>query len=176
MKFISTRGKSPALGFEDTLLSGLAPDGGLYLPDVWPLYSESQLLDWQHLGYADLAKVVLEPFIKDDVGSDVFSGLVDSAYRGFDHPAIAPLKQCDHDLWLMELYHGPTLAFKDYALQLVGRLFEHVLNKRGERITIVGATSGDTGSAAIEGVRGSDRADIFILFPKGRVSEVQGGK
>ena len=173
MKFISTRGKSPALGFEDTLLSGLAPDGGLYLPDVWPLYSESQLLDWQHLGYADLAKVVLEPFIKDDVGSDVFSGLVDSAYRGFDHPAIAPLKQCDHDLWLMELYHGPTLAFKDYALQLVGRLFEHVLNKRGERITIVGATSGDTGSAAIEGVRGSDRADIFILFPKGRVSEVQ---
>ncbi len=173
MKFISTRGQSPALGFEDTLLSGLAPDGGLYLPDAWPLYSQSNLLEWQHLGYADLAKVVLAPFIQDDVGGDAFATLVDQAYAGFDHPAIAPMKQLDHDLWLMELFHGPTLAFKDYALQLVGRLFDHVLTKRQQRLTIVGATSGDTGSAAIEGVRGCDGADIFILYPDGRVSEVQ---
>ena len=173
MRFISTRGQSPALAFEDTLLSGLAPDGGLYLPEFWPLYSEAQLLEWQHLGYAELAKVVLEPFIADDLGADAFSELVDKAYATFDHPAIAPLKQLDHDLWLMELFHGPTLAFKDYALQLVGHLFDHVLAKRQEKITIVGATSGDTGSAAIEGVRGSEAADIFILFPHGRVSEVQ---
>ena len=173
MKFISTRGQSPALGFEDTLLSGLAPDGGLYLPDAWPLYSQSNLLEWQHLGYADLAKAVLAPFIQEDVGVDAFATLVDQAYAGFDHPAIAPMKQLDHDLWLMELFHGPTLAFKDYALQLVGRLFDHVLTKREQRLTIVGATSGDTGSAAIEGVRGCDGADIFILYPDGRVSEVQ---
>lgn len=173
MRYISTRGQSPSLAFEDTLLSGLAPDGGLYLPEFWPLYSEAQLLEWQHLGYAELAKVVLEPFIADDLGAEAFSGLVDKAYATFDHPAIAPLKQLDHDLWLMELFHGPTLAFKDYALQLVGHLFDHVLEKRQEKITIVGATSGDTGSAAIEGVRGSEAADIFILFPHGRVSEVQ---
>ena len=173
MRFISTRGQSPALAFEETLLSGLAPDGGLYLPESWPLYSEAKLLEWQHLGYADLAKQVLAPFIADDVGEEAFGDLVDKAYATFDHPAVAPLKQLDHDLWLMELFHGPTLAFKDYALQLVGQLFNHVLAKRQTRITIVGATSGDTGSAAIEGVRGSDAADIFILYPKGRVSEVQ---
>lgn len=173
MRFVSTRGQSPALGFEDTLLTGLAPDGGLYLPETWPLYSQSQLLDWQHLGYADLVKAVLEPFIADDLGAEAFADLVDKAYATFDHPAIAPLKQLDHDLWLMELFHGPTLAFKDYALQLVGQLFNHVLEKRQKRITIVGATSGDTGSAAIEGIRGSEAADIFILFPHGRVSAVQ---
>ena len=173
MKFISTRGQSPALGFEDALLSGLADDGGLYLPSTWPLYSQGQLLEWQHLGYGALVKAVLEPFIADDIGVDAFSDIVDRAYANFDHPAIAPLKQMDHDLWLMELFHGPTLAFKDYALQLLGQLFDHVLTKRGQQITIVGATSGDTGSAAIEGVRGSSAADIFILFPQGRVSEVQ---
>lgn len=173
MKYISTRGQSPALSFEDALLSGLAPDGGLYLPESWPLYSESQLLEWQHLGYAELAKAVLAPFIADDLGEEAFAGIVERAYANFDHPAIAPLKQLDHDLWLMELFHGPTLAFKDYALQLLGQLFDHVLDKRQERVTIVGATSGDTGSAAIEGVRGSQAADIFILFPHGRVSEVQ---
>ena len=173
MRFISTRGQSPALRFEETLLRGLAPDGGLYLPEFWPLYSQAQLLEWQHLGYADLTKVVLEPFIADDLGSAAFAELVDKAYATFDHPAIAPLKQLDHDLWLMELFHGPTLAFKDHALQLLGQLFDHVLTKRQGHSTIVGATSGDTGAAAIEGVRGSQAADIFILFPHGRVSEVQ---
>ena len=114
----------------------------------------------------------LKPFIADDVGAEAFAELVDRAYADFDHPAVAPLKQLDHDLWLMELFHGPV-AFKDYALQLVGQLFNHVLAKRDTRITIVGATSGDTGSAAIEGVRGSEATNIFILYPKGRVSEVQ---
>ena len=173
MKYVSTRGNSPAVGFEDALLTGLAPDGGLYLPEAWPLYAQRQLLEWQHLGYAELAKVVLSPFIADDLGRAAFGPLVDRAYANFDHPAIAPLKQLDHDLWLMELFHGQTLAFKDYPLQLLGQLFDFVLEKRGETVTIVGATSGDTGAAAIEGVRDSKAADIFILYPEGRVSQVQ---
>lgn len=173
MKYVSTRGNSPAVGFEDALLTGLAPDGGLYLPEAWPLYAQRQLLEWQHLGYAELAKVILSPFIADDLGCAAFGPLVDRAYANFDHPAIAPLKQLDHDLWLMELFHGQTLAFKDYPLQLLGQLFDFVLEKRGETVTIVGATSGDTGAAAIEGVRDSKAADIFILYPEGRVSQVQ---
>ena len=112
MKFISTRGQSPALSFEDTLLTGLAPDGGLYLPDAWPLYSQSKLIEWQHLGYADLAKVVLDPFIQSDVGTEAFATLVDQAYAGFDHPAVAPMKQLDHDLWLMEFIPWTHVGFQ----------------------------------------------------------------
>jgi threonine synthase len=170
MRYVSTRGQSPALGFNEVLLAGLAPDGGLYVPDAGCQVPD----DRKSAGsYAELASRIMRPFVGDDIPSDVFNRLVGEAYAGFAHHCVAPLRQLDQRLWLMELFHGPTLAFKDVALQLLGRLFGHVLARQGRRVTIVGATSGDTGSAAIEAFRGSDTADIFILLPHGRVSDVQ---
>ncbi len=173
MRYVSTRGESPALGFEDVLLAGLARDGGLYVPETWPKFSAAEWRALAGRSYDEVAFRVLQPFIGGAIPDGDLQRLIAESYRGFGHPAVAPLKQLGPNDWLLELFHGPTLAFKDYALQLVGRLFDYVLAKRRSRVTIVGATSGDTGSAAIEACRDRDAIDIFILHPHGRVSEVQ---
>ena len=173
MRYVSTRGAAPALGFEDALLTGLARDGGLYVPEAWPGFSPDEIRALAGLPYAEAAARVMRPFVGEALDEAALSAIVADAYAGFDHAAVAPLKQLDERTWLMELFHGPTLAFKDFALQVVGRLFDRVLERRGARVTIVGATSGDTGSAAIEACRGRKRVEIFILHPQGRVSEVQ---
>jgi threonine synthase len=169
MRFVSTRGEAPELGFADVLLAGLANDGGLYVPTEWPTLPDLTGV----MTYADTAAAVMQPFVGDDLAAGVLVDLCRDAYATFRHPAVVPLVQIDDRHWLLELFHGPTLAFKDVALQLVGRMFDHVLEQRGQRITIVGATSGDTGSAAIDGVKDCDHVDIVILYPAGRTSEVQ---
>ncbi len=173
LRYISTRGEAPALEFDDVLLAGLARDGGLYVPESWPRLGLDEWRAMQGLPYATLAAKVMAPFLGGRVAEGDFARMAEEAYAGFDHRAVAPLKQLDEGLWLMELFHGPTLAFKDFALQVVGRLFDHILAKRDSRVTILGATSGDTGSAAIEACRDRARVDIFMLHPHGRVSEVQ---
>jgi threonine synthase len=173
LRYVSTRGDAPVLGFDEVLLAGLARDGGLYLPEAWPRLSQAQLRALAGKPYAEVATEVLKPFVGGTIPDAALAAIAVETYRGFNHPAVAPLKQLDSNLFLLELFHGPTLAFKDYALQLVGRLFDHVLKAKGRRVTIVGATSGDTGSAAIEACRDRDAIDVFILFPKGRTSEVQ---
>lgn len=174
MKYVSTRGSTPEQTFEDVLLSGLARDGGLFVPTAWPHVGPSEIAALEPLSYTRIVTRIVRPFIEESLISDAeLAQIVDQAYAGFRDPAIAPLRQIDDDTWLLELFHGPTLAFKDFALQLLGGLFDHVLGKRGEHLTIVGATSGDTGSAAIEACRDRDNLDIFMLFPEGRVSEVQ---
>lgn len=174
MKYISTRGRAPILEFGDVLLAGLADDGGLYVPDSWPVLSPEALSGNPGRGdYADLAAEVMWPFVDGAYPRNRFDELVRDAYAGFDHPEVAPMVDLGDGLWLMELFHGPTLAFKDIALQLVGRLFDEELSRRGEQVTIVGATSGDTGSAAIEAVRDRENIQIVILHPHGRVSEMQ---
>ena len=169
MRFVSTRGEAPEFGFADVLLAGLANDGGLYVPTEWPTLPDLTGV----ITYADTAAAVMQPFVGDDLAAGVLVDLCRDAYATFRHPAVVPLVQIDDRHWLLELFHGPTLAFKDVALQLVGRMFDHVLEQRGQRITIVGATSGDTGSAAIDGVKHCDHVDIVILYPAGRTSEVQ---
>jgi threonine synthase len=166
---VSTRGSAPELGFADALLAGLAADGGLYVPEAWPAMPDLTGAD----DYAAVAAAVMTPFVGDELGVGALDQLCRDAYATFRHPAVVPLVQIDHQQWLLELFHGPTLAFKDVALQLVGRMFDTVLAQRGTRITIVGATSGDTGSAAIDGVKGCDNVDIVILYPAGRTSDVQ---
>ncbi len=161
------------LGFEETLLAGLARDGGLYVPESWPSFSADELRAMAGLPYSELAARVMLPFLGGAIEPAAFRALVADAYASFDHAAVTPLVQLDHGLWLMELFHGPTLAFKDVALQLLGRLFDHVLAKNGRRITVVGATSGDTGSAALEACRDRAHLDIFMLHPKGRTSAIQ---
>lgn len=173
MRYISTRGTAPILPFDEVLLAGLARDGGLYVPAEWPRWTAPEIASLRGLSYAELATRVMEPFIGRTVRKAEFERLVHDAYAGFDHTAVAPIRQLGHDRWVMELFHGPTLSFKDYALQVVGRLFDTVLKAKGRRVTILGATSGDTGSAAIEACRDRDAVDIFILHPKGRVSDVQ---
>jgi threonine synthase len=173
VKYISTRGDAPALSFDDVTLTGLAPDGGLYLPESWPSIDEATLREWRSLSYEELAVEVMLPFVGDALSRKELTELASRAYSRFGHRALAPLKQLDSQHFLCELFHGPTLAFKDYALQFVGHLFAHIVEQRGERRTIVGATSGDTGSAAIEACRDREPIDIFILHPHGRVSEVQ---
>ena len=173
MQYISTRGEAPKLGFDDVLLAGLATDGGLYVPESWPQVDAETMRRWRALSYQELAVEVMLPFVEGSIPRADFVELVNRAYSTFQHSAVAPIKQLDTDLYLLELFHGPTLAFKDCALQLLGHLFDYVLERRNERVTIVGATSGDTGSAAIEAIKGRKRADIFILFPEGRVSPVQ---
>ncbi|MEO0915787.1 MAG: threonine synthase, partial [Pseudomonadota bacterium] len=173
MKYISTRGASPALSFEETMLTGLAPDGGLYVPEAVPTL-DLDLIERMHLGsYEDAAFAVMEPFVGDTFGEDEFRDIIAAAYSSFQHVSRAPLKQIDDGMWLLELFHGPTLAFKDFAMQLIGQMFQTVLKRNGRHVTIVGATSGDTGSAAIEAFRGLENVDICILYPHGRVSEVQ---
>jgi threonine synthase len=176
MKYVSTRGTAPVLEFGDVLLAGLARDGGLYLPETWPVLPPAALARFADLPYADIATEVMWPFVEGALGRDEFAAVVAETYATFTDPEVVPLRRLDGaepNLWLMELFHGPTLAFKDIALQLVGRLFDIELSRRGERVTIVGATSGDTGSAAIEACRDRDAIDVFIMHPAGRVSEVQ---
>ena len=173
MRYVSTRGEAPALGFSDTVLAGLARDGGLYVPETWPHFSAAELHSMRGLPYADLAIRVLTPFLGGEIAPAIFEKLVREAYATFRHEAVCPLVQTGHNTFVLELFHGPTLAFKDVAMQLLARLMDHVLSERGERATIVGATSGDTGGAAIEAFAGRERTDIVILFPKGRVSPVQ---
>jgi len=173
LKFVSTRGQAPTLNFDDVLLSGLARDGGLYVPQSWPHFSADDITAFKGLSYSETAFRVIRPFTEGSISDSDLEQLIDDAYAGFDGPDIAPLKQLGNNEWLMELFHGPTLAFKDYAMQFLGHIFDHVLKKHGQRITIVGATSGDTGSAAIEACRGREAIEIFILHPEGRVSDVQ---
>ncbi|MBT5647063.1 MAG: threonine synthase [Rhodospirillaceae bacterium] len=173
MKYVSTRGEAPVLAFDDVLLAGLAEDGGLYVPQEWPQFSADELSSMAGMSYAKIAYRVIRPFVGGTIADRDLEKMVEETYAGFGHAAVAPLKQIGSNDWLMELFQGPTLAFKDFALQLVGRMFAHVLAARGERVTIVGATSGDTGSAAIEACRDRENIDIFILFPEGRVSPVQ---
>ena len=173
MRYISTRGKASSLSFEDVLLTGLASDGGLYVPESLPQFSHEEIASWSKLSYADLAHKIILPFVEDDISSSELKAMVDETYAGFNHKAVAPLVQLDQNEWVLELFHGPTLAFKDFALQLLGRLMDHALIKRDKRLVIMGATSGDTGSAAIEGCKHSKRVQMFILHPHERVSEVQ---
>lgn len=174
VNYISTRGGVSPQSFTDVLLKGLAADGGLFIPESWPQFDLDKLRGLAGLPYAEVAKYVISPFVKNDVTPAVLEKILSEVYtHEFSHSAVAPLVQISPNVWVMELFHGPTLAFKDYALQLLGRLFDHVLEERGERVTIVGATSGDTGSAAIEACKSCKNIDIFILHPEGRTSEVQ---
>ncbi|MEI9850353.1 MAG: threonine synthase [Sphingomonas sp.] len=173
MRYQSTRGRAPMLGFREVTLAGLAGDGGLYVPETWPQFSADEIAAMAGLSYVETAVRVMLPFVGDDLGEAELRDLCTQAYGRFSHAAVTPLVQLDHRHWLLELFHGPTLAFKDVALQLLGLLFEKFLAGSDTQLTIVGATSGDTGSAAIDAVAGRHGVDIFMLHPKGRVSEVQ---
>jgi len=173
VKYISTRGNAPVLEFDDVLLSGLARDGGLYVPESWPQLSPEEIRALKGLSYTDLAYQIIKRFVGDTVGDTDLKRIVANAYSNFDVEDVAPIKKIGDNEYLLELFHGPTLAFKDMAMQFLGPMFDHVLKTKDQRVTIVGATSGDTGSAAIEACRDRDNIDIFILYPDGRVSDVQ---
>jgi len=173
MRYISTRGQAPALSFSEAMMTGLARDGGLYVPETVPVMTREDIADLAGLPYEEVAFRVMWPFLDDTFEADEFRGLIAKAYASFGHAARAPLVQLGSGHFLLELFHGPTLAFKDFAMQLIGQMMQAALAKSGERITIVGATSGDTGSAAMEAFRGLSNVDLFILYPHGRVSEVQ---
>lgn len=175
MHYISTRAAqhSATLGFEAATLAGLAPDGGLYVPVAWPKFSHDEIAALAGLSYVETAVRVMLPFVQGSLREDELRDLCTQAYGAFAHDAVTPLRQLDAQHWLLELFHGPTLAFKDVALQLLGGLFAHFLSKGDKKLTIIGATSGDTGSAAIEAVKGKSHVEIFMLHPHGRVSDVQ---
>ncbi len=173
MKFISTRLKSPTLSFEEVVLQGLAADGGLYVPEFLPQFSQKEISKMTKMTYEELFFEVTKHFIDNEIDSKTYKEIISKSYKNFSHQAIAPLKQLDHNHFLLELFHGPTLAFKDFALQFLGNLLDFFLTKRGEKIVIIGATSGDTGSAAIQGCMNCKNAEIFILHPHNRVSDVQ---
>ncbi len=173
IRYISTRGNAPDLSFEDVVLAGLAGDGGLYVPDKLPVFSMAEIAAMQALSYPELAFAIISRFTEGSVEPEALERIIADSYKTFRHSAIAPLKQLDAHTFLLELFHGPTLAFKDFALQFLGRLLDHILEKRKENVVIIGATSGDTGSAAIAGCAGRASMQTFILHPKGRVSDVQ---
>ncbi|WP_040482513.1 threonine synthase [Luminiphilus syltensis] len=173
MRYVSTRGAAPSLDFEQVLLTGLAADGGLYVPDQLPEFSLEQIRSWRELDYPSLALEILQPFVEGSIPREDLKTILADTYRDFRHSAVAPLQQLDTNQWVLELFHGPTLAFKDFALQLLGRLLDYMLERRQQKIVIMGATSGDTGSAAIEGCRRCKNIDIFILHPHDAVSDVQ---
>ncbi len=173
MKYVSTRGQAPILNFEEVLLAGLARDGGLYVPERWPHLEAAQIASLAGRSFAETAVEVIHPFVGTSVGREALLGMARDAYASFGHAAVTPIVQIDTNRFVLELFHGPTLAFKDVAMQLLARLMNHVLQKRAGRATIIGATSGDTGGAAIEAFRGASNVDVFILFPDGRVSDVQ---
>jgi len=173
MKYISTRGGGEPKNFEDVVLTGLAPDGGLYVPQELPKFSTEEIASWAGLSYQDLALKIITPFVDGAIPQADLKKLIDKSYETFRHGGIAPLIQTGHNEWIMELFHGPTLAFKDFALQFLGNLLDYILEKRNQKVVIMGATSGDTGSAAIEGCRRCENIDIFILHPHNRVSDVQ---
>ena len=173
MKYVSTRGAAPVLNFEEVVLAGLASDGGLYVPETLPHFSIDEIESWRGLDYADLMFKIIAPFVDGEIEDEELKTIIAKAYKTFRHPAIAPLVQTDRNEWILELFQGPTLAFKDFALQFLGHLLDHILAKRDQKVAVMGATSGDTGSAAIEGCRRCENIDIFILHPHNRVSEVQ---
>lgn len=173
MRYVSTRGEAPILGFCDVVLTGLARDGGLYVPESWPRFSSEDIGNFGNRPYQEVAYAVLSRFVGDEIDPSILKDMVEQAYAGFDHPSVAPLVELEPGHFVLELWHGPTLAFKDVAMQFLARVVDHILGERGQRATIVGATSGDTGSAAIEAFKGRDNTDIFILHPKGRTSEIQ---
>jgi threonine synthase len=173
LRYISTRGEAPVIDFEDVLLGGPASDQGLNVPENWPELTPERLGELQGAPYADIAEAMMSPFVGPAIPRADFRAMIEQAYAGFNHPAVTPLKQIDANLWLLELFHGPTLAFKDIAMQLLAPMMDWALTRRGERITIVGATSGDTGGAAIEAFRDSRRISLFMLHPHERVSAVQ---
>lgn len=173
MKYVSTRGGAQPQKFDQVLLTGLAPDGGLYVPDVLPALGRGEIAGWAGLSYSDLALRIMLPFVAGTIPEADLKRCIEDSYAGFAHRAVAPLTMLGVNEWSLELYHGPTLAFKDFALQVLGRLLDFVLRRNGQRVVILGATSGDTGSAALEGCRHSDHVDIVILHPHDRISEVQ---
>jgi len=173
MEYISTRGQAPSLTFEDVVLTGLASDGGLYLPETMPIFSKEEIAAMAGLSYQDLAFKVMVPFVSGEVPDADLKKIIDKSYSTFRHSAIAPLIQTGHNEFILELFQGPTLAFKDFALQFLGNLLDYILAKRNQKVVVMGATSGDTGSAAIEGCCHCDNLDIFILHPHNRVSDVQ---
>jgi threonine synthase len=173
LHYISTRGEAPSLGFMDVTLAGLARDGGLYMPQAWPRLSPETIAGFAGRPYAEVAVEVIRPFAGDQITTSELSRIAREAYGTFRHPAVAPLSQLDANTFLLELFHGPTLAFKDLAMQFLARLMDHALEQRGERVTIAVATSGDTGGAAVEAFRGRSRIDLVVLFPEGRISDVQ---
>lgn len=173
MRYISTRGDAPSLSFEDVVLTGLASDGGLYVPEVLPTFTAEEIASWVGLSYSELALKIITPFVDGEIPEADLKDIIDRSYQTFRHDAIAPLVQTGHNEWILELFQGPTLAFKDFALQFLGNLLDYVLAKRDQKVVIMGATSGDTGSAAIEGCRQCENVDIYILHPHKRVSDVQ---
>jgi threonine synthase len=173
VRYVSTRGEAPPLGFVEVLLAGLARDGGLYMPESWPALDGKTIAGFAGRPYAEVAVDVIRPFVGDAISEHDLARMAREAYGSFRHPAVAPLTQYAPNGYLLELFHGPTLAFKDLAMQLLGRLMDHALMTRSERTTVVVATSGDTGGAAVEAFRGRERVDLFVLFPQGRISEVQ---
>ena len=173
MKFISTRGDAPRLNFEDVVLAGLASDGGLYVPESLPKFDQKEIASWANLTYQELAFKVISPFVDGEISDSDLRAIIEKAYSSFRHDGIAPLVQLGHNEWVLELFQGPTLAFKDFALQFLGHLLDHILTKRNQKVAVMGATSGDTGSAAIEGCCRCENIDIFILHPHNRVSQVQ---
>ena len=173
MLYVSTRGEAPTLGFADAMLAGLARDGGLYVPAAWPRLDADAIAAFAGRPYAEVAVEIIRPFVGDAIPEGDLARMTREAYGRFRHPAVAPLVQFGMSDFILELFHGPTLAFKDLAMQLLGHLMDEVLTTRGERTTIVVATSGDTGGAAIEAFRGRKRTDLFVLFPRGRISDVQ---
>lgn len=173
MRYISTRGAAPTLDFENVTLTGLAADGGLYVPESWPRFTAAEIAALRGLSYVDTAVAVMRPFVQGSLDAAELRALCEAAYGRFSHAAVTPLVQLDHRQWLLELFHGPTLAFKDVALQLLGLLFERFLSTRDTHLTVIGATSGDTGSAAIDALAGRAKVDIFMLHPLDRVSDVQ---
>ena len=173
MRYVSTRGEAPQLGFEDALLAGLARDGGLYVPKEWPRLDAAAIAEFAHTPFHEIAARVLELFAGNAIPRDELAELTRGAYARFRHPAVTPLVQLDRNDWVLELFHGPTLAFKDVAMQLLARLMDRVLAARNEHVVVVCATSGDTGGAAVEAFRGSKRVQAVVLFPNGRISDVQ---
>jgi threonine synthase len=173
IRYISTRGAAPILSFEEVVLAGLASDGGLYVPEEIPEFSMAEIDAMQAMSYPELAYTIISRFVDKTIAPEVLQRIIGDSYKPFRHAAVAPLKQLDAHTFVLELFHGPTLAFKDFALQFLGRLLDHILDKRGQKAVVIGATSGDTGSAAIAGCMGRANMEIFILHPKGRVSDVQ---
>lgn len=173
MRYVSTRGQAPAIGFFDAVLAGLAPDGGLYVPQEWPSFTPAEIAAFDGQPYADVAAAVIGKFAGPDIDDEELREMTREAYASFTHPCITPVKQLYPGISLLELFHGPTLAFKDVAMQILARLYDKALKAQGRTLTIVAATSGDTGGAAVEAFRGAAHARLLVLFPEGRISEVQ---